>query len=104
MVDLESLPDASRLDLSRYREETRAALYRLAVAAQWSKWTEIDEYEIPTFSPDEAELTIHYWRGRWFVTWDNLDSPTWAPIEESKPLLRIEACPSLPLGLRFSPC
>jgi hypothetical protein len=103
-VRVEPLPDAAQLDLNRFTEETRRTLYQLAVAAYWLPGGEADEYEVPTFSPEEAGLSIEYFHRRWFVTWTDLDQPESAPVEDRQPLLHIERNDSWPLGLSFSPC
>ena len=61
----ESLPDAASLDLSRDSQETRRALYLLAVAEYWSLRGEVDEYEIPAFTPQDAKLAILYFCRRY---------------------------------------
>jgi hypothetical protein len=88
------LPDAARLDLTRYRPSTKRALYRLSVAAYWTKFNEADEY---------AQLTVHFWLGRWFVTWHDLKFRDAEYVEDRQPLMHIEQNPARPFGLRFTP-
>jgi hypothetical protein len=102
-ITAEALPDAAKLDLGRYSEETRSALYLLAVTEYWTRRGEADEYEIPDFTPDQAELTVHFFCRRWFVSWRDLGQPRSAPVEDREPLLQIEINPGRPLGVSFNP-
>lgn len=103
-VPVEPLPDAAKLDLRRFSEVTRRALYTLTVAAYWLPRGEADEYEIPTYSPEKAALNIHFFCRRWFASWTDLDQAESAPVEDRQPLLHIEINPGWPLGLSFTPC
>jgi hypothetical protein len=101
---LRRLPDPAELPLGRDSERTRQALRKLAIAQYWSRTSETDDYEIPDFGPDEAQVTVVFLYGRWFVTFRDLRFPGWAPLEDRQPLLQIEVDPSKRLGLSFSPC
>jgi hypothetical protein len=102
-IVLDQLPDAASLDLSRYSEATHRALYALTVAEYWTKAGETDEYELPSFSPEDAELTILFCRDRWFASWRDLAQPKSAPPEDRLPLLVIDQSPRERFGLCFSP-
>jgi len=58
-----SLP--SDLDLEVYTEATRRALYDIAVAVHFTASAEIARGDwYPDYSPDQAGLAVHFWRGR----------------------------------------
>jgi hypothetical protein len=83
------------LDLARYTEATRRALYDRLVRIQFT--TALDS-EDAAQDPDAAELTVFHLFGRWFAHWRDVPEPglpSWRLIE----LVRIQADPSSPDGI-----
>jgi hypothetical protein len=89
-----------RLDLGRYSEQTRRALYDLVVEMQFSpiEGAGADDYPGPSYTPDEAQLAVFYLCSRWFATWINLDEKN-PPEGRRIELVRLEADSSAPFGM-----
>ena len=91
--------------LRRYTEATRRALYDATVAVHFPPAGLADAEECaPSYSPDDAGLTILYVGDRWLALWEMVeerDNPE-LPPDRKRELLRIAADPSLPFGIAFS--
>lgn len=91
---MHSLPDGTRppIDLSRYTESTRRALYDRVVEEHFATipTEEAGAYAGPSFSPDDAGLTVFYAYARWFAAWTDLDEPD-LPEDRRVQVLRIVA-------------
>ena len=88
------------LDLGRYSEQIRRALYDLVVEMQFSpiEGAGPDDYPGPSYTPDEAQLEVFYLCSRWFATWINLDEKD-PPEGRRIELVRLEADTSAPFGM-----
>ena len=88
------------LDLDRYSEQTRRDLYDLVVEMQFSpiEGAGEDDYPGPSYTPDEAGLSVFYLCTRWFATWTNLDEKN-PPEERRIELVRLEGDPGGPFGI-----
>jgi hypothetical protein len=88
------------LDLSRYTETTRRELYDRVVAIQFTPVPDAapGDWTGPTYTPDEAGLTVVWAAHRWFATWTDLDEPN-LPPDQRQELVRIVADPSSPFGI-----
>jgi hypothetical protein len=74
MSDQSQSTSAPIRDLSRYTEGTRRQLYDLIIKIQFTQSspdeaTSPEDSWVPTYTPDEAGLTVFYAFGRWFATW-----------------------------------
>jgi hypothetical protein len=93
------MPDREQfipLDLSRFIEATRRAVYDAVVSIHFA-----DPDHPAPYSPEEAGLLVFYVFGRWFATWLRLDEPAELPEHKRRELLRIQPDPRWPLGLAF---
>ena len=91
------------IDLTRYTEATRRALYDAVAAIHFFRTPEDPEDFIPDYSPDDAGLTILYLGNHWLALWEVVeerDNPDLAP-EFRYSLLSIGADPSAPGGIAF---
>lgn len=88
------------LDLTRYTEATRRALYDRVTQYLWTPDAPGDY--VPSYTPDAAQLTVHYMGGRWIVAYLDLEEPADAPADRRAVLSRILAAPDLPLGIQLS--
>jgi hypothetical protein len=62
------------LDLEVYTEATRRALYDIVVAVHFTAPGEVARGDwYPDYSPDEAGLVVHFYRGRWLAVWTRLE-------------------------------
>jgi hypothetical protein len=95
-------PHRPPLDLSRYTEDTRAALYNAVVAIHWEFTPEHPEDSTPDYSPDEAGLQVVYILGRWFAVWRMLEEPEDIPLSQRWNVLAIDTAPDSPHGLSFT--
>jgi len=88
------------LDLDHYSEQTRRDLYDLVVEMQFSpiEGAGEEDYAGPSYTPDEAGLSVFYLCTRWFATWTNLDEKN-LPEEHRIELVRLEADPGGPFGI-----
>lgn len=87
-------------DLTRYTEATRRALYDAVVADIWTPRDPGDN--VPTYTPDAAQLTVLYMQGRWLVLWTDLEEPETAPPEQRLVMSRIMADKDRPFGIQLS--
>jgi hypothetical protein len=78
-------PEPPRLDLSRYSEATRRAVWDVLAAQHFGASAEearaaaaADDW-VETHSAEEAGLVVHYWLGRWIAAWRMLDEPEDGP-------------------------
>ncbi len=86
------------LDLTRYTEATRRALYERIIAIQFTPHTDDPADAPPALDPDDAGLTVFYLFGRWFAYW--LDEPEpGLPEWRLTEMVRIQAAPDLPEGI-----
>jgi hypothetical protein len=78
-------PDPLRIDLSRYSETTRRAVWDVLAAHQFGASAEEAREAaaaadwVETHSAEEAGLVVHYWLGRWIAAWRVLDEPDEGP-------------------------
>lgn len=61
------------LDLTRFSESTRRALYDWIVRIQFGGGGEAR-------APDDSGLQVVFFAGRWFATWNDLEEPLWRPL------------------------
>jgi hypothetical protein len=96
-----SLP--SDLDLEVYTEATRRALYDIVVAVHFTAPAEIARGDwYPDYTPDQAGLAVHFWRGRWLAWWTRLEeAASDLPESRREALVRIQAHPGAPYGVAF---
>jgi hypothetical protein len=88
---MSSSPDSTSrppIALSRVTERTRRQLYE-AVAEVFFDRGENSR----TYSPDEAGLAVHYFAGRWFAIWEDLDADAVLPEEVRRQIVRIRRKP-----------
>lgn len=90
------------LDLSRVTESTRRAIYDRVVELQFAPVpvNDVDTYSGPSYSPDDAGLTVFHVFARWFVAWIDLDEPR-LPEDRRVQVLRITPSEDSPGGLLF---
>lgn len=103
---MHSLPDPTPpIDLNRPTEALRRLIYDRIAALQWEAdpdaATDPEAYQGPTFTPDDAGLTVFYAFARWFAVWTDLDEPADAPGDVRVQVLRVIANPAAPHGLGF---
>ena len=92
-------------DLSRYSEATRRLLYDLVVATTFHRAPgDPPEAELPGYTAEEASLSVHYFHGRWFATWQRLEVPATRPESEKVELLRILPSSETPWGFVLREC
>jgi hypothetical protein len=72
------------IDLSRVTERTRRQVYDAVAAIFFDR-----EESSRTYSPEEAGLAIHYFAGRWFAIWNDLDADADLPESVRRQILRI---------------
>jgi hypothetical protein len=85
------------LDLTLYNEATRRALYRRVVEEYFTTRQEDDgEVITPPYTPEQAELQVLFFYGRYLVTWWKLEEPEEAPESERRELLLAELDPCDP--------
>jgi hypothetical protein len=96
------------IDLTRYSEATRRALYDAVVAIHFSatkeevrEAAEAEEW-IEVHTVEEAGVVIHYLVGRWIVVWRMLDEPEEAPEKLRWEAVSVHEDPAKPFGLGFS--
>ncbi|MDP9120399.1 MAG: hypothetical protein M3O15_03380 [Acidobacteriota bacterium] len=92
--------------LETYSEATRRALYDVVVAVHFSSAEEPAEGgEERRFNrtPDEAGLAVHYWLGRWLVTWEVIGEGRRSelPLFRRWEVLRVTENPGAPYGVEF---
>ena len=92
-----AIPD---LDQAPYSEALRRALYDAVVRIQFPAEPEPEE-TVPTYSPDDGQLTVFYAWGRWFAVWRDLDCEDEGhlPFYRRWGLLRLQSDPSRPEGI-----
>lgn len=72
------------IDLNRVTERTRRQVYDAVAAVFFDR-----EESSRTYSPEEAGLAIHYFAGRWFAVWLDLDADADLPEEVRRQVLHI---------------
>jgi hypothetical protein len=72
----------SEVDLTRFSESTRRWLYDRIVEIQFGG-------ERDAHAPDDSELQVVYFAGRWFATWTDLEEPLWRPTPLRKRIVRV---------------
>jgi hypothetical protein len=97
------LPDSTPLDLTRYSEATRRALYDQIVEIQFAAEdpetaTDPEDAWKPKQTPDEAGLTVFFLFGRWFAFWRDVPEPG-LPEWRLTEMVRIQAAPLAPDGI-----
>jgi len=92
---MSSSPDSIRppIDLARVTERTRRQLYE-AVADVFFDRADNSR----TYSPEEAELAIYHFAGRWFAIWHDLDADADFPESVRRQILRIQRHTGAPGG------
>ncbi len=97
------LPVAAELDLGGEDEANRGAIHRLAVVHLW-----IPDVEgaSPQGTPEEAELAVTLFCGRWFVSFLELEDADSGdlPEAEKRNLSRVVRDAGAPRGLAFRRC
>lgn len=91
-------------NLSTYTESTRRTLYDRVVELQFtppdpSTVEHLEDAWTPTYSPDDAGLTVFRVFGRWFAVWTDLDAAPELPEDRRIELVRIDADPDTPHGI-----
>jgi hypothetical protein len=95
------------LDLETYSEATRRALYDLVVAVHFTPppdRTAGDDSPdwYPDYTPDQADLAIHFWNARWLASWTRLEElASDLPADRRRALVRIQAAPEARHGVAF---
>jgi hypothetical protein len=94
------------LDLLHSGEHTRRRLYDHLQELYFVKRINSDPElsEEPLYSAQDAQLTVFFGYGRWFVVWDKLEVPSHQPECERIEMLRIKAAPGSPMGISLSEC
>jgi hypothetical protein len=72
------------IDLNRVTERTRRQVYDAVAAVFFDR-----EDTSRTYSPEEAGLAVHYFAGRWFAVWTDLDACADLPEDVRRQVLRI---------------
>jgi hypothetical protein len=104
------LPDASRLDFTRDNDETRQALYQLAVAHFWSPdqaapgWSAGEDEPALRYTPQEAKLQVVFFACRWFAAYRAIEERGSSNIDDRRPLFRVTFDPTCRYGVHFLPC
>jgi hypothetical protein len=101
---------SSRIDLTRFDEPTRRALYDAVVATHFTPTSEDirraaedpGDSWFPGYSPEAAQLTVFHAFHRWFAVWRALEEGSAVPPERRWVVLRIGADPDAENGLCFS--
>ncbi|HEY3568493.1 MAG TPA: hypothetical protein VGP73_11220 [Thermoanaerobaculia bacterium] len=70
------------LDLTRFSESTRRALYDWIVQIQFGGAGD-------AHAPDDSGLQVVYFAGRWFATWTDLEEPLWRPLPLRMRIVRV---------------
>jgi hypothetical protein len=91
------------LDLSRYSETTRRALYDRIVTIQFTPenpatTSHPEDVWTPSLTPDEAGLTVFYLFGRWFAVWREAEEPG-MPESRLTEMVRIQSASDTPEGI-----
>jgi hypothetical protein len=96
------LPVATELEMSCENEATREAVERLTVAHFWTG----EEEGTPSYSPEEAGLTVVFFCGRWFLYFRELEDAECPYISEAEKvaLFRASLDVERPFGLAFHRC
>ncbi|MDP9120050.1 MAG: hypothetical protein M3O15_01585 [Acidobacteriota bacterium] len=98
-------PTPPPLDLSRYSEATRRALYDLTVAVHFPTWEVLDddgEWRA-YYTAEDAGLVVFHFASRWFASWEMVEergNPN-LPADRKREVLNITADPEAPQGVRF---
>ena len=72
----------SELDLTRFSESTRRRLYERIVEIQLAD-------DGSAYSPDDSQLQVVFFAGRWFATWTDLGEPLWRPLPLRLRIVRV---------------
>jgi hypothetical protein len=102
----ESFFAQAAVELSRYSESTRRALYDLVVQVFFSPTPEEvaaaaadpEDHYVPTYSAEEAELRVEYVAGRWFAVWRALEAGPELAAEQRYRMVRIDVGAGGPPG------
>lgn len=90
------------LDLVRYTEATRRALYDRIVAIQFSPVPDAapGDWPGPTYTPDASGLNVFHAFSRWFATWTDLDEPNLLlpGVVMASPAVSRTPCPVIDVG------
>jgi hypothetical protein len=81
------MPDVSESivpDFGRFSEALRRRLYDQVVEIQFSPG------EGAPYTPDEAELQVVCFGGRWLAVWTDLEQPPAVPARQRLQIVRIE--------------
>ena len=84
-------------NLSRYTESIRREVYDRVVSLVWTS-TGPDDH-VPSFTPDQAGLTIFYVYGRWFAAWADLEANGLGAVDRRTELVRVQEAPGSPSGI-----
>jgi hypothetical protein len=88
---MSSSPDPTSrppVDLSRVTERTRRQLYEIVADVFFNP-----QENSRTYSPEEAELAVYHFAGRWFAVWEDLDAGMELPEEVRRQIVRIRRKP-----------
>jgi hypothetical protein len=102
------LPEPPRLDLSRYSEATRRAIWEALAAscfgatAAAAREAEAADDWVETHSAEEAGLVVFYLLGRWLAWWRVLDETAEAPERFRYDVVSVHEDPGRPCGLGLS--
>ena len=70
------------LDLTRFSESTRRALYDRIVQIQLGGAGDAHR-------ADDSGLQVVFFAGRWFATWTDLEEPLWRPVALRMRIVRV---------------
>lgn len=88
---MRSSPDPTSrppISLDRVTERTRRQLYDAVEAVFFNRGD-----GSRTYTAAEAGLAVHYFAGRWFAVWEDLDAAEELPEEVRRQILRIRPSP-----------
>jgi hypothetical protein len=101
-------PSHLRIDLTRYSEATRRAIYDAVVAIHFSATAEEvreavrQEEWIETHTAEQSGVVVNHLYGRWFVVWRMLDEPADAPEKQRWEVVTVHEDSGKPYGIGFS--
>jgi hypothetical protein len=102
MPDAPELPPPdSLLDLSRFTEDTRRALYDLVLEIEFTEPWYAEVYKTPRVAAERAGLEVFWAYGRWFATWRDLHAGADHPLDLQIEVVRIKEEPDSKHGIMF---
>lgn len=94
------------VELSRYSETTRRALYDVVVEVFFTPTPEEvaaaaadpENHYVPTYTAEEAGLRVDYVAGRWFAVWKALEAGPELAADQRYRMVRIDVGGASPAG------